>query len=110
MNFVNYAGQPVSIDSTLHARPKVQREERSFHSGWRVVGIKPGEREEAMALAKRNKVAWDEDRWLMSAKRAAVRSKPYEVPQAAQECKALAERAGWLRCEILEIKKEVRTA
>ena len=48
-----------------------------------------------------------DDVWLNSTKPKKVRSKPYSLPQAADECKALAERAGWLRVRVRELSSEV---
>lgn len=122
--YVNYAGQPVRLDSSLHAKTKAKREEKSFHNGWRVIGIPPGLMEEtreqhnkdratAMSRAEREKgikipKPWDEDFWRNNFKKKPIRSKPYEIPEAAQACKSLAEKAGWTFIEIVEIKKEVR--
>lgn len=132
MSYVNYLGQEIGLID--HGRaPKAKKQEQSTHNGWRVQGIPPGALEEAerrhpqliadavswnerissgMTSGKARPVPgpWDADKWLNEAKRVPVRSKPYEVPQAAQECKALAEKCGWLRVEIVELKKEVRKA
>jgi hypothetical protein len=116
MTYVNYLGEEIGLID--HGRPKkAKKDEQSHHNGWRVQGIPPGALEEARKSAaaeaayvrsqgKQSK-EWDEQHWLMNAKRKPVRSKPYEVPQAAQECKALAEKSGWLRVEIVELKKVV---
>ena len=50
---------------------------------------------------------FDETAWLRTAKRTAVRSKPYILQEAALQCKALAAKAGWLELQLQEIKKEV---
>jgi hypothetical protein len=79
-----------------------------------VRGIPPGALEQAReehklaaerARSNREPKVWDEQRWLMNAKCKPVRSKPYELLAAATECKALAEKEGWLRVEIVELKK-----
>lgn len=130
MTYVNYLGDEIGLID--HGRaPKPKKEESSYHNGWRVQGIPPGALEEAerrhpqlIADAKswNERVAsgnangkavpvpgpWDADKWLNDAKRKPVRSKPYGVEAAAHECKALAERSGWLRVEVVELKKEVR--
>jgi hypothetical protein len=51
--------------------------------------------------------AFDETAWLRTAKRTAVRSKPYILQEAAQQCKELAVKAGWLEVQLIEIKKVV---
>jgi hypothetical protein len=120
MQYVNYAGAPVRLDSTLHAKAKLKRDERSFHNGWRVVGIPAGAMEEAQKEraaeirdainlgATRIPKDFDEIQWRQNFKKKPIRSKPYEIPAAAEACKQLAEKAGWTYVEILEIKKEVR--
>ena len=50
---------------------------------------------------------FDETGWLRTAKRTAVRSKPYILQEAAQQCKELAVKAGWLDVQLQEIKKVV---
>lgn len=50
---------------------------------------------------------FDETAWLRTAKRAAIRSKPYILQEAAQQCKNLAIKAGWLEVQLQEIKKVV---
>jgi len=123
ISYVNYKGETVELDSSKHAKPKSTRPDKgAYHNGWRVVGHAPGAMEEAMTqrikdIATAEKEAetkrgikipppWNEDLWRRNTKKTAVRSKPYEVPEAAQECKRLAERAGWLDVEIIEIKKD----
>lgn len=123
MNFVNINGEPLSVSlmGGIKKKPSAPKEAKSYHNGWRVQGIPPGALEAAkkqyaadLTLAQAGKAkppkAWDEEAWLMNAKRKPVRPKPYEVPEAAQLCKQLAERDGWLRVEVVEMKKEVSAA
>ncbi len=120
LQFVNIHGEPVGTSG-----PEIKRKRRdqpdSFHNGWRVVGIPPGELEAArdshervtrfaQTSGGRMPKPWDEAHWLMNARKKAVRSKPYEVPAAAQSCAALAEKSGWLRVEVVELKKEPQPA
>ncbi|WP_233425209.1 hypothetical protein [Comamonas thiooxydans] len=90
----------------------------SVHKGWRVSGIKPGMLDEAKQAHERlcqmaQKAGgkppepFDEGAWLRPAKRTAVRSKPYPLQEAAQLCKELAIKAGWLEVHLQEIKKVV---
>lgn len=118
MNFVNHLGETVSIERLAAQAPKkkARPQKDSFHNGWRVQGIPPGALEDARKAADAEAAharrqgqepkAWDEQHWLMNAKRKPVRSKPYEIPAAAEECRRLAQAAGWLRVEIVELKKE----
>jgi hypothetical protein len=49
--------------------------------------------------------AWDAGHWLMTARAKPVRAKPYELHDAALTCKGLAEKAGWLRVQLVELKR-----
>lgn len=113
LQFVNYRGEPVP----MHAVAKPKRTAvgpTEWHKGWRVVGIPPGALEEAKAAHEADAAAarakgkepkvWDEQHWLMNAKKRPVRGKPYEVPEAAAQCKAMAERSGWLAVQVVELK------
>lgn len=65
--------------------------------------------EEAQAnhqKAKGNSEPFDANHWLMNARKKAIRSKPYEVKEAAEVCADLARKAGWLAVEVREIKRE----
>lgn len=89
----------------------------AVHKGWRVTGIKPGLLEKARAehaslQASARKVGgkeiadFDEAAWQRRAKRTPVRSKPYNLNDAANQCAALAAKAGWIDVRIQEIKTE----
>lgn len=129
LTFVNHNGDPIT-DSRMDAmRAQGLEQERqrrlsakadavSVHKGWRVSGIKPGMLEEAKQAHERlcqmaQKAGgkppepFDEDAWLRTAKRTAVRSKPYPLQEAAQLCKELAIKTGWLQVQLQEIKKTV---
>jgi len=42
----------------------------------------------------------------MNAKKTPLRSKPYELYETAEACKLIAEKAGWLRVTIEEVKRD----
>lgn len=119
LQFVNYRGEAVAAFPTGAPKRRKSEPPESFHDGWRVVGIPPGALEEARAQHKADVKAaqtqgtklpkeWNEQHWLMNARRKPVRAKPYSIPVAAQDCKALAEKSGWLCVEVIEVKKEVQ--
>jgi hypothetical protein len=56
---------------------------RPKHRGWRVVGVPPN--------------------GCVSGKRVVVQMRPFEVRDAAIECAALAERAGWTQVAVIEL-------
>jgi hypothetical protein len=107
-------------------RPKTDPQAK-WHKGWRVMGHPPGamenardirERElarwscmtekaakEARDRGEREPKPWDESHWRKSAALKAVRSKPYYVPEASEECAELARKAGWLDVVVIEQKK-----
>jgi hypothetical protein len=129
LTFVNHNGDPISSSRMEAMRVQGQGQERqrrlaakadtvSVHKGWRVTGIPAGKLEEAkqaheqlrlMAQKAGGKLPepFDETAWRRNAKRAAVRSKPYNLEEAALQCKGLAEKAGWIEVQIQEIKKVV---
>lgn len=113
LQFVNYRGEPVAMTAVPKPK-KTAIGPTEWHKGWRVVGIPPGALEEAKAQHEREAAAtrakgkepkvWDEANWLMNARKKPVRGKPYEVPEAAHDCKRLAEGTGWLAVEVVELK------
>lgn len=129
LTFVNHAGAPISatrMEAMRAQGAELERQRRaatkadpvSVHKGWRVSGIQPGKLEEAkqahLQLCQMAQKAggkppepFDEAAWRRTAKRTAVRSKPYILQEAAQQCKDLAMKAGWLELQIQEIKKVV---
>lgn len=100
---------------------------QSFHRGFRVEGHPPGAMESArdaalalvsawdsmpadrqareLANGRRRPKDWDEAAWLRDTKRRPVRHKPYEVASAAEQCRDMAIRAGWLCVSIVEVKR-----
>lgn len=116
IEFVNIHGQPVDTTKRVRLEKRDRGAPTEYHKGYCVEGIPPGAREEAMeALARLRSMAesaggklpepWNESAWIAKAKARRVRTKPYELCQAAEECKALAEKAGWLRVTIRALSK-----
>ena len=126
LEFVNVFGTPISQAAIecakAQGRIEQQRkkeaatEDAKYHKGWRVVGVPKAALDEARQeaaigadiAAKAGRIAepFNEQQWLMNAKTKPVRSKPYELREAAEQCKALAEKSGiWLRVQISEISK-----
>lgn len=103
-----------------------KKEPTASHKGFRVVGHHPGQLENAHAgnLAdwaawnkqtpeqrisalrekRRPPAMWDETQWRLRTKKTAVRTKPYDLASAAEECAELARKAGWIDVEVLELK------
>ena len=122
LGFVNVNGDAIPefvIANGLaggRAPAKKRETPEKFHKGWRVVGVRlrdlvdakaktEKEAKEAIQLGREPK-PWNEQQWLMNAKAKPIRSKPYEIPEAADLCKTLAEKTGdWLRIQVIEIKK-----
>lgn len=109
LTFVNINGD--AVDTT--GKPKEKRVkpvlEVGYHKGWRFKGVKPGAMDEAKLLAEKVRLPFNEQNWFMNAPRTAVRSKPYEIRDAADICKTLAEKAGWTGVFVEEVKKEVQS-
>lgn len=113
---VNIHGQKwtpgMCAKESIVAAPKTKAEPPPRHKGWRVIGIPPGElkaatESHARAIAKNAEAggqplkAFDPVAWAQSYRKVAVRTKAYEIPSAADECKALAERCGWTHVEVV---------
>lgn len=122
LEFVNYQGtrlpDQVALKKRGVPRKTTKPEEKSFHKGWRVTGIPPGALDEAMSDHKRvsdmaTKAGgkeikpFDSALWIQNHRGKPVRSKPYELECAAKECAELAEKCGWTRIQVLEVKKVV---
>lgn len=132
LTFININSQPVEVPASTKKRA-IKRiapvSDEGFHKGWRVVGV-PGDalkqaeqdhprliadaeswnlrvqQERGTGKAVPVSGPWDADKWLNEAKLRPVRSKPYELQSAANECAELARKAGWLRVSLQEVKKE----
>lgn len=129
VQYVNLDGFPVHVPDVrkkVSTAPKRSAPDQ-FHKGFRVEGHPPGamqaaqaSREQAFAewqaltddekrkrrfAGMREPKPWDEAVWLAKTKVKPVRSKPYELPAAADECAALAIKAGWLRVLVRPISK-----
>lgn len=102
MNFVNINGDPVSTLASIKPKKRDASGPAEYHKGFRVVGIPPGEYEQAQ---RENQAAQVVDRkyggdvrpdlppyeqWANQFRPKPVRSKPYEVPDAANVCALLA--------------------
>lgn len=111
VEFVNVNGRPVS--TAAQKRVKVSRDTPAeFHKGRRVVGYGPGavhaaelahlaavsawnemsneSRSAAIKNGAREPGTWDFDRWQLKNRKTPVRSKPYSVESAANECASMA--------------------
>lgn len=128
--FVNIHGEewtPSAEATTPQKRAKATGPDK-FHKGWRVTGVSipaiaaaKTKREADIRIATEHNAAiasgarsgdrmqvpapWNEATWIASAPLRPVRSKPYEVPDAARVCADLARKAGWLRVTVEELKK-----
>ena len=121
LQFTNINGTPLDINRMKAAVPKKVRttEARAeYHKGFRVVGLPPGTTEEARIAHEKARAAaatsgiarmpfpWDVVVFQMNAKKKAIRSKAYELRSAADECAALAVKAGWEAVEVLALTKQ----
>lgn len=106
--YVNHRGERISTDAGGKA-PKSRRPRVDvYHKGWRAVGFSPAQLAEARAAHARSADAnkpFDEGMWMRNAKPVPIRSKPYELFSAAQECAELAAKAGWKGAHVVEIAK-----
>ena len=118
LDYVNAYGEPLALGSRdSHCKPsRPKAEAKVYHKGWRVVGHPPGAFEKALGDWQRvQKMAEDsggkpiadltQEDWLRVTKKKPVRSKPYEIVCAADQCADLARKAGWTEVKVLEISK-----
>lgn len=122
--FVNIHGQPVHVSTTQAPRPRAVRDQPpEFHKGWRVVGHPPLAAAEARAKRKAEIAAWEKDGrigaapkpfdegvWRSTTRLKPVRSKPYEIEEAAQQCAQMAAAGGWTEVQIVAIKKSLKAS
>jgi hypothetical protein len=126
LEFVNLNGQRVSTTPVHQAKKRIIQQDQ-YHKGFRVVGIAPGSYEEAqrerqadIEAATRQKqyepltkipaplAAYET--WASQAKKKPVRSKPYELLESAQLCRELAQKQGWDRVQVVEVKRVLQGA
>jgi hypothetical protein len=111
--FVNVNGDLFSPELSKPVKRDRREQPDSFHRGYQVLGIPPGALEEARRkhleaqVAAKNPKEWNEQHWLMNARKKPVH-KPYELRAAAEQCREMAEKAGWLLVEVVELKKDAR--
>ncbi len=106
MTFVNLRGEPLAVTPGKAIKKVSAGFAESYHKGWVVVGYSPDQlaearRQHAVASAAAVKsggpshAPFDEVAYMRAAKPRKVRSKPYEIFEAAEACADLARRAGW---------------
>lgn len=134
IDYVTPGGRVVThqeIEARIKNEPKQSRPKsdapQGYHKGWRVVGHAANQMAHDKAIAeeewsnyKRMTVSerserwpggkgapkqWDEAFWRRTAPMKAVRSKPYEIYEAAQECMRLAAKDGWTELRIDTLAK-----
>lgn len=121
LSFVNIHGQRVSVAAIKQPAKAKSTGPEEFHKGFRVVGIPPGawdlakaQSEGDIAYAKRHDHKVPEpltyEYFANSFKAKPVRSKPYELREAADQCRELAIKAGWDRVFVVEIKRTKEAA
>jgi hypothetical protein len=124
-------GQSLTADELRKSAPKakarVAAQKESYHRGFRVEGHRPGAMEaardaratelarwagmsedskkKARKAGEREPKEWDEEAWRRKTKPSAVRSKAYEVAEAADVCAQMARTLGWLDVRVVEMKR-----
>lgn len=120
ISFVNIHGQLVNTDIRVPLPKRHSDGPGEYHKGWVVEGVPPGALEEAQKLHEQERAVairenatripdeWNAATWLQTkAKLKRVRTKAYEVPEAAMQCKEMAEKAGWLLVRVRAMSKGV---
>jgi hypothetical protein len=135
MTYVNHKGEPINPAALAHkyAKPKVMRDSplkrtddrgvAKVSDGFLVTGFSPEQLEHArkshetdIELANAHNAQnptkpvdvpppWDEDAYMRKAKPKRLRSKPYAIASAADQCAELARKAGWKNVRVEEVMK-----
>ena len=124
LSFVNLHGDAITyakMNAMRAAGVEAERARRAAnkstertHKGWRVVGIPPcllekAQAEHASVIETARKAGlpgdkpFDQPEWLRKQRRQAVRSKPYNLREAAAQCAELATKGGWLEVRVNEL-------
>ncbi len=115
MNYVNAYGEPISIGSRQShiAKPKPKAAAKTVddkkHMGWAVTGYSPeqlanAKTEHEKAQAGNDKLPdWDEAIYMNGHRPQKARSKPYTIPDSANQCAEMLKRAGWVRVQVEEV-------
>lgn len=114
-------GEVVTAQKLIVEAPKPKARAKpdgqaAYHKGFRVEGHPPGSLQAAKEMREREIAMcrnsgglepkpFDRDHWRRTSPLKAVRSRPFNVASAADECKALAERTGWLDVRVHELKR-----
>lgn len=118
--FRNTAVQAPKAAPAMPLKRVEYRENASEHGGFVVLGYPPGTEEavpelHAAAMKRHGKDATAHRhpgtpeefllRWFKKNKAKRIRSKPYSIPVAADDCAEMARKAGWQRVRVEEILK-----
>jgi hypothetical protein len=120
VEYVNIHGQPILVRHSPADKPPAKKTSRrspdkaQWHKGFRVVGFSPDqllrgrlEHEQAIAAARANGTEvprpWSEETYMQTHRPMPVRSKPYELREAAQIVCDMAVKNGWKRCDIVAL-------
>ncbi|WP_182341936.1 hypothetical protein [Comamonas koreensis] len=113
MQFVNIHGRPVSTEATQKSPVSKKEAPKSFHKGWKVLGVHPDRVKEAKAVheagQKRPSIKgykpFNQSEWLRQATLKPVQSKPMATPEGAGQLADLARSSGWLNVVVQEVMK-----
>ena len=132
IQYVDIHGQPIS-EAAMQAQRDIAKQKSAtklrqknpddkpegFHKGCRVIGFSPEQiqaareaRERGIEMAKTAGSAdipppFNLETFLKTHKGRPARTKPFELHASALECKALAERYGWINVEVVALCKGV---
>lgn len=110
ITYVNIHGQVINPEAgAAKAKPRVAATRDSYHKGFLAVGFSPAQLERAKSEHERQATGkpFIEAAYMAKAKPTKIRSKPYEVAEAAQQAVTMAEKSGWKNCRVLLAAKGV---
>lgn len=110
ITYVNIHGQVINpAGGATKAKPKASRSTDSYHKGFAAVGFSPARLERAKDEHDRQATGkpFNEAAYMAKARPTKIRSKPYEIAEAATQAVAMAERLGWKNCRVIPVAKGV---
>lgn len=110
MTFVNVKGEPIDLAKLrTPKRTKTVKPKEASHKGFAVFGVSREQVEQARAehikRVGQDGQPFDQEGWLRNAKATRLSKKPFATQAGADECRALAERQGWLRVRVEAVAK-----
>lgn len=110
ITYVNIHGEVINpAAGAAKAKPKASRSSDSYHKGFMATGFSPEQLERARIEHEKQATGkpFIEAAYMAKARPTKIRSKPYEIAEAASQAVAMAEKSGWKNCRVIPVAKGV---